>query len=102
MLVALAVAGAGYWALVLGGDRLRGAALAAVIASPVKLRLRWEGGTLREYAEFSVPLFISTGAGVVIAQSAVFVGQAHLGLAAIGVIALAASITSFTDRMDRP
>ncbi len=38
---------------------------------------------------------------MVVAQSAVLVGQAHLGLAAIGVIALAATITSFTDRVDQ-
>lgn len=99
--VGLAIAGAGYWALVLG--LLAGAwasAAAALAFSPYKLRLRYEPGTLRSYARFSWPLFVSTGASVVMAQAAVLVAEGRLGLAAIGVIALAATITGFTDRVD--
>jgi PST family polysaccharide transporter len=99
--VGLAIAGAGYWALVFGV--LAGswaAAIAALIFAPYRLRWRYEPGTLRNYASFSWPLFVSTGASVVMAQSAIVVAEGHLGIAAIGVIALAATITSFTDRVD--
>lgn len=99
--IALAVAGAGYWALVIGV--LAGAwssAVAALLWSPYRLRLRYDRGTLRRYASFSWPLLVSTGASVMMAQSAIIVAEGHLGLAAIGVIALASTITSFTDRVD--
>jgi O-antigen/teichoic acid export membrane protein len=76
------------------------AAGVAILYSPFKLRLRYDRGTLRSYASFSWPLFASSGASVVLAQSAVFTAQADLGLAATGVIALAANISSFTDRVD--
>jgi len=99
--IALAVAGAGYWALILGPVVGACAAAAAAIRySPFKLRLRYEKGTLRSYASFSWPLFVSSGARVVIAQSAVLATEGHLGLAAAGAIALASTITSFTDRVD--
>jgi len=100
--VVLAATGAGYWALVLGV--LAGAwasALAALAYAPYKLRLRYERGTLRSYVGFSWPLFVSSGAAIVLAQSAVLVAEGHLGVAAVGVIALAATITSFTDRIDQ-
>lgn len=99
--IALAVAGAGYWALILGPVvGACAAAAAAVLYSPFKLRLRYEKGTLRTYASFSWPLFVSSGASVVIAQSAVLATEGRLGLAAAGAIALASTITSFTDRVD--
>ena len=100
--VALAAAGAGYWALV--GGLLIGAwagALVAVRKSPYRLRLRYDRGTLRSYASFSWPLFIASGSAVVMAQSAVIAADAHLGLAAVGAVALAAQITQFTDRVDQ-
>ena len=97
----VAAAGAGYWALAAGV--LAGAwssAVVAVIASPYKLRLRYDKGTLRSYASFSWPLFVANGSGLVIAQSAVIASNAKLGLAAVGVIALASNITVFTERVD--
>jgi O-antigen/teichoic acid export membrane protein len=99
--VGMAAAGAGYWSL--AGGLLAGgwsAALAAVIVSPYKLRFRYDKGTLREYATFSWPLFVSSGSSLVIAQSAVIATNARLGLAATGAVALASSITSFTQRVD--
>ena len=99
--IALAIAGAGYWALAAGV--LAGAwssAIAAVIVSPYKLRLRFDVGTLRSYASFSWPLLIGNGASMVIAQSAVIAGNAKLGLAGVGVIALASNITTLTQRVD--
>jgi polysaccharide transporter, PST family len=99
--IGMAAAGYGYWAL--AGGLLAGAwsaAIAAVIASPYKLRLRYDKGTLRSYASFSWPLFIASGSSLVIAQSAVIASNAKLGLAGVGVIALASNITTFTQRVD--
>jgi O-antigen/teichoic acid export membrane protein len=99
--VSLAVAGAGYWSLVLGAAA--GAAsggIVAVIASPYRLRLRYEPGTARQYVGFSWPLMAESGAGIVIAQGSVVAGNATLGAAGVGAIALASTITMFTDRVD--
>ena len=99
--VALAVAGAGYWAFV-GGlvAGVTASSLAAVINSPFRLRLRYDAGTMRSYARFSWPLFLAGGSSVLMVQVAVVVANGHLGLAATGVIALAATITAFTDKVD--
>ena len=100
--VALAVAGAGYWSLVIGmlaGSF--GAAAAAVAFSPYALRLRWEPGALREYASFSWPLLVASAAGIVIAQSATLVAEFSTGLAGVGAVALATSIVAYTGRVDQ-
>ena len=98
----LAIAGAGYWALVIGVVAgACAAALATIAFSPFKLRLRYDGGTLRTYASFSWPLFVAAGASVAMAQVAIIAAESDLGLAAVGVLALAATITAFTDRVDQ-
>ena len=100
--ITLAVAGMGYWALVVGV--VAGAcasAVASVALSPFKLRLRWEGGTLRSYASFSWPLFVAVAASAALAQVAVIAAEKDLGLAAVGVIGLAATVSAFTDRVDQ-
>jgi O-antigen/teichoic acid export membrane protein len=99
--VALAVAGAGYWSLVIG--LLAGgysAALAAVLASPYRLRLRYERGTLRSYASFSWPLFIGSASAMVMAQTTALVGEWQLGLAGIGAMALAARLQQWANAAD--
>ena len=99
--VALAVGGAGYWSLVLGAAA--GAAsggVVAAIASPYRLRLRYDRGTARQYVGFSWPLVAESGAGIVIAQGSVVAGNATLGAAGVGAIVLASSISMFTDRVD--
>lgn len=99
--VGLAVAGAGYWAFV--GGVVAGAfasSLASVLNSPFRLRLRYDPRTMRSYAAFSWPLFLAGGSSVLMVQTAVVVANNHLGLAATGVIALAATITAFTDKVD--
>lgn len=99
--IVLAVAGAGYWALVLG--TLAGAwaaAIAAVRASPYPLRLYYEKGTLREYATFSYPILIGTASGVLVAQVPVLFVQRQLGTAAVGAITLAGTISLYTNRVD--
>jgi O-antigen/teichoic acid export membrane protein len=99
--VALAIAGAGYWAFV--GGLAAGACAAsavAVLRSPFPLRLRYERGTMRGYRSFSGPLLVAGAAGFVMAWSAVLAAKIDLGVAAVGVITLAANISSFTDRVD--
>ncbi|MBV9837524.1 MAG: oligosaccharide flippase family protein [Solirubrobacterales bacterium] len=100
--VALAVAGAGYWAFV--GGLAAGACAAsgaAVLKSPVALRLRYEPGTLRSYARFSGPLLVASGASLVIAWSAMIAAKLDLGVGALGVVALTATIAGFAERVDQ-
>lgn len=99
--IVLAIAGAGYWSLVLGA--VVGAwvgALVAIISSPFPLAWRYDRGSLRLYASFSGPILIATLCSVVLANTAVIASNAHLGLAGVGAIALAANITAFTTRLD--
>ena len=98
--VVLAAAGAGVWAFVLGA--VAGAwslAAVAVASSPVPLRLRYDRGTLRSYVRFSWPLLMAGASVVVLAQSSAIATNAHLGIAALGAVALAANITQFTTRV---
>jgi O-antigen/teichoic acid export membrane protein len=100
--VVLAVAGAGYWALVVGivaGSWT--SALAAIRFSPYRLRLRLDRVTFREYLSFSWPLFLVSGAGILVAQASLLGVTRELGLAAAGAVTLAASISQFTDRVDQ-
>ncbi|MGI8904125.1 MAG: oligosaccharide flippase family protein [Solirubrobacteraceae bacterium] len=100
--VALAVAGAGYWAFVggLAAGTLAASAV-AVLGSPFKLRLRYRPGALRSYWTFSAPLMVAGLASFVTSWSAVIAAKADLGIAAVGAIALAANVSSFTDRVDQ-
>ncbi len=99
--IALAAAGAGYWAFV--GGMMAGvcaASLAAVLSSPYRMRLRWTRGALKSYWSFSGPLMVAGGATFVMAWSAVIAAKLDLGIAAVGVVALADNISSFTERVD--
>jgi O-antigen/teichoic acid export membrane protein len=99
--VALAVAGTGYWAFV--GGSLAGAAacaLVAVRASPYRLAWRHDRGTVRAYAGFSLPLLLATASGIVTAQAAIITASNTLGLAGVGAITLATSISQYTHRID--
>jgi O-antigen/teichoic acid export membrane protein len=100
--VGLAAAGAGYWSLVAG--LLAGnyaSALAIVRASPYRLALRYDAGTLRQYVRFSWPLVVAGAGGIVTAQSSVLVGNAALGLGGVGSIALASSVALYTTQVDQ-
>jgi O-antigen/teichoic acid export membrane protein len=100
--IALGVAGAGYWAFVGGlAAGVFAAAAAAVIASPFRLRLRYEPGTLRSYLSFSGPLLIASSASFVMTWSAMIAAKLDLGVAALGVIALTSTIAAFTDSVDQ-
>ncbi|MEA2443014.1 MAG: hypothetical protein QOJ12_306, partial [Thermoleophilales bacterium] len=99
--VPAAIAGLGYWSLVVG--TLAGsfaAAAAAVRASPYKIRLRYERGSLREYASFSWPLFLQSASAVLAVQIAILVAARSLGTAAVGAIALASSLTVYANQVD--
>lgn len=100
--IGLAIAGAGYWSLVIGlvSGSLAGAAV-AIVASPYPLRLRWEPETFRTYLSFSWPLLAAALAGVVVAQSATLVAEFEVGLAGVGAVALASSIVAYTGRVDQ-
>ena len=100
--VALLIAGAGYWALIVG--IVIGAwagALVSVRACPYKLGLAFDRDTLRAYASFSWPLVLAGGAAVVVGQGLLAVGEAKLGLAGVGIIALASVISQYSDRADQ-
>jgi len=99
--IALAVAGFGYWSLVIGtiAGAMAGAAV-ALRTVPYQLALRYDRDALRRYVSFSWPLFISGFAGVVVAQSSLLVSNAALGLGAVGVISLTSSITGYADQLD--
>ena len=99
--IVLAATGAGYWSFVIGlaaGSLATG--VAAVIASPYRLRLRYDRGTMGEYVRFSWPLMAAGASATVIAQGTILVGEDALGLAAAGAITLAVSVAQFADRVD--
>jgi O-antigen/teichoic acid export membrane protein len=100
--VALAAAGAGYWSLVIGA--VAGAwagAVAALLACPYRLRLRFDRATALSYAKFSGPMLLAGATPVVMGQGLVLVSEATLGLAGVGAIALAATIAQFAGRVDQ-
>jgi PST family polysaccharide transporter len=99
--IGLAVAGAGYWSLVIGalaGSLASG--LATLASSPYRLGLHFDREVLRDYATFSWPLFVAAASSLVIAQSAVLVGDHVEGLAGAGIIVLSASISNYVNRVD--
>lgn len=99
--VALAIAGAGYWSLVLGA--LVGSVAGGLISvrrSPYPLAWRFERSAFGEYLSFSWPVTIAGAASIVIAQGALLIVNTVLGLAAVGGVALAAQIVDYTDGID--
>lgn len=100
--VALAVAGTGYWCLVIGG--VAGAWTGGVVAlrmCPYKIRLRFERRTTRDYFGFSWPIVVASGGGIVIAQASLLVATRTVGLAGAGAIGLASAITAFSEGIDK-
>jgi len=100
--IGLLIAGWNYWALIIGV--VAGAWVGAVVslrASPYRFRWTWDRGTLRSYASFSWPLFLAGFSGIVVGQGLLIVGQAELGLAGIGIITLASTISQYSDRADQ-
>jgi O-antigen/teichoic acid export membrane protein len=99
--IALAASGAGTWAFI--GGMLAGtwgAAAMAVWASPYRLRLRLRRRSLLPYVKFSWPLMVGAGASAAMIQGTVLTTHAVLGLAGVGTIALAASVSAYGERVD--
>ncbi len=100
--VGLLIAGADYWALIVGV--VGGAWIGAIVslrACPYPLRLAYDRGTMRSYAAFSWPLFMAGATVIVVGNGLLIVGEAELGLAGVGVIALTATISQYADRADQ-
>jgi len=99
--IGLAIAGMGYWSLVIGA--VAGAwsgGVIAVLASPYRLRFRPDRTTTREYLEFSWPLAVAKLSGLAIGQGSLLVGAHTVGLDGVGAITLAISITALADGVD--
>jgi O-antigen/teichoic acid export membrane protein len=102
VMVALAVAGFGYWALVIG--TIVGAWAAAIVCvakAPYPIRLRYDRGTLREYYTFSWPLFLGQGARFLNIQVYLLTGTRVLGLSGVGYVTLASQISNYTNKVDQ-
>lgn len=99
--VALAVLGAGYWSFVAGcvAGSWSGS-LVALRASPYRLGLRYERGTLRSYVGFTTPLLISALAMLAMFQVIYLVGVGPLGIAGLGAFTLVGNLVQFTDQAD--
>lgn len=97
----LALAGVGFWSLVIGS--LAGALVATFVtvrSSPYKLRFRYERGALREYATFSWPLFVGSTSGVLMWQVPLIIAARSLGAASIGALTLASQMTQYAKQVD--
>src|SRR5947209_2943337 len=100
--VPLAAVGVGVWSLVIGpavGNS--GAIIAGVTLSPYRLRLRFDRSARSRYFRFSWPIFVSTGALLLIQQGQIIAFDLHGGLAAAGYITLAVTLTRYADRADQ-
>jgi O-antigen/teichoic acid export membrane protein len=100
--VGLAVAGAGYWALV--GGLLAGACATSVLAvatSPYKLRWNLDGTVVREYLRFSLPLLGAALTGLIVSQGSIIAISATAGVGGAGIVALSATVVQFADRVDQ-
>jgi O-antigen/teichoic acid export membrane protein len=99
--VGLAAAGVGVWSLVIGpaiGNAAAG--IAAVAVSPYPLRLRLERAAARRYFRFSWPIFVSSAAMLVLLQGQLLAFDAWGGIAAVGYVTLAYTLTRYADRAD--
>jgi O-antigen/teichoic acid export membrane protein len=75
-------------------------ALVAVASCPYRLRLRTDRRTLRDYATFSWPLFGLNVLALAVVQGMMLVSNHAVGLAGVGAIGLAASLTTFATNVD--
>jgi len=99
--VLLAAFGAGYWSLVIG--TIAGAwagAVVAVRATPYRLAIRYDRGTLRRYVGFSAPLLIAGLSVLTLFYVLYLTGNHLIGLAGLGAFTIAGNLVQFTDRAD--
>ena len=100
--VPLVLADVGVWSLVIGA--LAGNAASVVMSirlSPYKLALRFDREATRRYIAFSWPILVVTACGLVINQGQVLALKLNGGLAGAGFLALALTLTRYTDRADQ-
>lgn len=101
VMIGLAASGAGYWSFVIG--TLAGAWAVALVVwrlSPYPLILRYERGTLQQYLGFSWPLLVNAITTLGLFYGIYLVGNAEIGVAALGAFTLAGNIVQFTDQAD--
>jgi O-antigen/teichoic acid export membrane protein len=99
--ITLALTGAGVWALVIGATAGAWAGgIVALVLSPYRPKLAFDRGTARDYFDFSWPLVVANGSGMVIAQGAILAATRVIGLAGAGGIGVAESVSAFSDGVD--
>jgi O-antigen/teichoic acid export membrane protein len=101
-MLALLAAGMGIWGLAIGGliGSVAGAAV-ALRANPYPLRIRWDSVALREYFSFSWPVLVGGVGSLLVVQGTLIVGNAALGLAAVGAIGLATNFSRFSSSVEQ-
>ena len=91
------------WSLVIGpavGNAV--AILAGLIVSPYRLRVRMpDRETRRRYLGFTWPIFVSSGALLLVQQGQILAFDVDGGLAAAGYITVAWTLTRYADRADQ-
>src|SRR3954452_24123183 len=100
--IPLAASGVGVRSLVIGpfvGNV--GGCAAAIAVSPYRLRLRFDANARRRYFAFSWPIFVNAAALLVVQQGQLLAFDLHSGLAAVGYITLAFTLTRYADRADQ-
>src|SRR4051794_10107960 len=97
-----AAAGVGVWSLVIGPFvETAGGCIAATAVPPSRLRLRFDADARRRYFAFSWPIFVNAAALLVVQQGQLLAFNLHSGLAAVGYITLAFTLTRYADRADQ-
>ena len=100
--VPLAAADFGVYSLVVGAAAGYVAAVAAaVVASPYRLRIRWDRDAARRYVAFSAWILVATVATLVMQQGQVFAFDQAEGLRWVGFLTLAVMVTRYVDRADQ-
>jgi O-antigen/teichoic acid export membrane protein len=100
-MITLAVLGAGYWSFVVGAVLGSWAgAIVALRASPYRLAIRYDRGTLHSYVRFSLPLLVAVVSTLALFQVIILVGAGPLGLAGVGAFTLVGNLVQFTDQAD--
>jgi O-antigen/teichoic acid export membrane protein len=100
--IPLAASGVGVWSLVIGPSVGNAAGcIAAIAVSPYRLRLRFDAGARRRYFAFSWPIFVNAAALLVVQQGQLLAFDLNSGLAAVGYITLAFTLTRYADRADQ-
>jgi O-antigen/teichoic acid export membrane protein len=100
--IPLAASGVGVWSLVIGPfvGNVAGC-VAAIAVSPYRLRLRWDKDVRKRYFAFSWPIFVNSAALLVVQQGQLLAFDLHSGLASVGYITLAFTLTRYADRADQ-